>query len=466
MAPLAGMLREHGNTVTGSDSGVYPPASTLLENLGISFFHTFDAAHLNPAPDLVVVGNIIARGNPELEEVLDRKIPYRSMPEILEEVFLPGRHSIVVSGTHGKTTTTAMLAWIFHTAGKRPNFLVGGVAENFGKSYGLGGGAEFILEGDEYETAFWDRGPKFFHYHPDDLIITSLEYDHADIYRDFETYELAFKRLVNLVPRSGRVVIWGDTQQSGPALRRAVEKAFCPVETYGFTGENEWVAGELSVDGGAMRFRVLHKGNPFGEFLLAASGRHNVLNALAAMAVAYGRGIGVEDLKKAFATFKSVKRRMDVKGEVRGVLVVDDFAHHPTAVRATIEAARARWPGRRLWAILEPRSNSMRRKVFQETLPQALALADRVVLGGVFRAQQLGDENRLEPETVAESVRALGRSARVFPGADAIAEQLATEAEAGDLLLVMSNGSFDGLCEKLLAKLGHPVQVSSEANTR
>ena len=235
MAPLAGMLREHGYRVTGSDSGVYPPASTLLEKLGISFFHAFDAANLTPAPDLVVVGNIIARGNPELEEVLDRKIPYRSMPEILEEVFLPERHSIVVSGTHGKTTTTAMLAWIFHTAGKRPNFLVGGVAENFGKSYGLGGGEEFILEGDEYETAFWDRGPKFFHYHPDDLIITSLEFDHADIYRDFETYELAFRRLVNLVPRRGRVVIWGDTEECGPALRRAAEKAFCPVETYGFS---------------------------------------------------------------------------------------------------------------------------------------------------------------------------------------------------------------------------------------
>ena len=225
MAPLAGMLREHGFRVTGSDSGVYPPASTLLESLGISFFHSFDAANLMPAPDLVVVGNIIARGNPELEEVLDRKISYRSMPEILEEVFLPGRHSIVVSGTHGKTTTTAMLAWIFQTAGKNPNFLVGGVAENFGKSYGLGGGEEFILEGDEYETAFWDRGPKFFHYHPDDLIITSLEYDHADIYPDFETYELAFRRLVNLVPRRGRTVIWGDTAESGPALRRAAQKA-------------------------------------------------------------------------------------------------------------------------------------------------------------------------------------------------------------------------------------------------
>jgi UDP-N-acetylmuramate: L-alanyl-gamma-D-glutamyl-meso-diaminopimelate ligase len=466
MAPLAGMLREHGYRVTGSDSGVYPPGSTLLEKLGISFFHTFDAAHLTPAPDLVVVGNIIARGNPELEQVLDKKIPYRSMPEILEEVFLPGRHSIVVSGTHGKTTTTATLAWIFHTAGKRPNFLVGGVAENFGKSYGLGGGEEFILEGDEYETAFWDRGPKFFHYHPDDLIITSLEFDHADIYRDFETYELAFRRLVNLVPRRGRVVIWGDTEESGPALRRAAEKAFCPVETYGFSAGNDWVASDLAVDGAGMKFRVLYKGEPFGDFVLAASGRHNVLNAMAAIAVANGRGIGAGDLSKALATFRSVKRRMDVKGEVRGVLVVDDFAHHPTAVRATIEAARARWPGRRLWAILEPRSNSMRRKVFEETLPVALALADRVVLGGVFRAQQLGDDNRLEPEAVAESVRELGKNARVFSSADAIADRLSSEAETGDVLLVMSNGSFDGLCEKLLAKLAQPVHVSSEANIR
>jgi UDP-N-acetylmuramate: L-alanyl-gamma-D-glutamyl-meso-diaminopimelate ligase len=466
MAPLAGMLREHGYRVTGSDAGVYPPASTLLEKLGISFFHTFDAAHIEPAPDLAVIGNIIARGNAELEEVLDRKIPYRSMPEILEEVFLPGRHSVVVSGTHGKTTTTAMLAWIFHTAGKRPNFLVGGFAENFGKSYGLGGGEEFILEGDEYETAFWDRGPKFFHYHPDDLIVTSLEYDHADIYRDFETYELAFRRLVNLVPRRGRVVIWGDAEESGPALRRAAEKAFCPVERYGFSPGNDWVASEVAVDGPGMRFRVTYRGEPFGELRLAASGRHNVLNAMAAIAVAHGRGIGAEVLAKALATFRSVKRRMDVRGEVRGVLVVDDFAHHPTAVRATIEAARARWPGRRLWAILEPRSNSMRRKVFEETLPVALALADRVVLGGVFRAQQLGDENRLEPEGVAENVRELGKSARVFPSADAIAEQVSMEAEPGDVLLVMSNGSFDGLCEKVLAKLGQPVQVSSEANTR
>jgi UDP-N-acetylmuramate: L-alanyl-gamma-D-glutamyl-meso-diaminopimelate ligase len=460
------MLRESGYRVTGSDAGVYPPASTLLASLDISFFNEFDAAHLQPATDLVVVGNIIARGNPELEEVLDRNIPYRSLPEILEEIFLPGKHSIVVSGTHGKTTTTAMLAWIFETAGKKPNFLVGGVAENFGKSYGLGGGSEFILEGDEYETAFWDRGPKFFHYHPDDLIITSLEYDHADIYADFETYQLAFRRLVNLVPRRGRVVVWGDAAESGPALRRAAEKAFCPVETYGFDNANDWVASDFAIDGDKMRFRVAHHGKAFGEFTMAALGRHNVLNALAAIVIAQGRGISAEVLARALATFRSVKRRMDVKGEVGGVLVVDDFAHHPTAVKATIEAARGRWPGRRLWAILEPRSNSMRRKVFQEALPQALALGDRVILGGVFRAQQLGGENRLDPESVAESVRALGKVARVFPSSEAIAEHLAVEAKAGDLLLIMSNGSFDGLCEKLLKKLGEADRVPSEAKTR
>jgi UDP-N-acetylmuramate: L-alanyl-gamma-D-glutamyl-meso-diaminopimelate ligase len=463
MAPLAGMLRERGFRVTGSDTGVYPPASTQLESLGISFYNTFDAAHLQPAPDLVIVGNIIARGNPELEEALDRKIPYRSLPEILEEVFLPGRDSIVVSGTHGKTTTTAMLAWIFHSAGRRPNFLVGGVAENFGKSYGLGGGAEFILEGDEYETAFWDRGPKFFHYHPDDLIITSLEFDHADIYADFETYELAFRRLVNLVPRRGRVVIWGDTQDSGPALRRAASKAFCPVETYGFSAENDWIAREVVVDGEVTRFRLFHRGKEFSEFALAATGRHNVLNAAATIAVAHGRGISVDALAKALATFRSVKRRMDVKGEHGGILVVDDFAHHPTAVRATIEAARSRWPKRRLWAVLEPRSNSMRRKVFQESLPKALALADRVVLGSVFRAQQLGNENRMDPESVAASVRELGREARIFADSDAIAEYLSREAKPGDLLLIMSNGSFDGLCEKLVKKLDRGVPTEAPA---
>jgi UDP-N-acetylmuramate: L-alanyl-gamma-D-glutamyl-meso-diaminopimelate ligase len=290
------------------------------------------------------------------------------------------------------------------------------------------------------------------------LIITALEFDHADIYADFETYQLAFKRLVNLVPRSGKVVIWGDAE-AGPALRKAAEKAFCPVQTYGFAAENDWVAQDFSVNEERMRFSVSFRGTKFGEFEMEATGRHNVLNAMAGIAVAHGRGIAVADIAKALATFRSVKRRMDVKGEVGGVLVVDDFAHHPTAVTATIQAARARWPERRIWAVLEPRSNSMRRKIFQEALPKALALADRVVLGGVFRAQQVGDENRMDPESVAASVRALGKDAKVFEGAAAIAEEISTNSKAGDLILIMSNGSFDGLCEKLMKRLGATAAV-------
>ena len=452
MAPLAGMLRERGHRVTGSDAGVYPPASTLLESLGIPFSAKFDGANLTPAPDLVVVGNAISRGNVEVEEMLDRRLKYHSLPEILEEEFLPGKHSIVVSGTHGKTTTTAMLAWIFQVAGKKPNFLVGGVAENFGKSYGLGGGEEFILEGDEYDSAYWDKAAKFFHYHPDDLIITSLEYDHADIYADFDAYQLAFRRLVNLVPRRGRIVAWGDAD-AGEALRHATEKAFCPVITYGLESGSDWSTEDVQPDGYGMKFRVRYKGEPYGEFRLAAAGHHNVLNALAALVIAQGRGIRSETVGQALETFQSVRRRMDVRGEVDGIVVVDDFAHHPTAVRATIEAARLRWPGRRLWAILEPRSNSMRRRVFQDALPPALALADRVLLGSVHRAGQLSEEQRLDPETVAAAVRKLGKDARVLAGADAIADLLAVEARRGDVLLVMSNGSFDGLCEKLPKKL-------------
>jgi UDP-N-acetylmuramate: L-alanyl-gamma-D-glutamyl-meso-diaminopimelate ligase len=464
MSPLAGMLRERGHRVTGSDAGVYPPASTFLESLGITYATSFDAAHLTPAPDLIVVGNAISRGNVEVEEMLDRKLPFRSLPEILEEEFLPGRHSIVVSGTHGKTTTTAMLSWIFEVAGRHPNFLVGGIAENFGKSYQLTSGEDFILEGDEYDSAYWDKAAKFFHYHPDDLIITSLEFDHADIYSDFDSYQLAFRRLVNLVPRRGSIVVWGDSE-AGEALHNVTEKAFCPVIRYGFEKGNQWIAKNVQPDGDGMTFTLCHKGQHFGDFRLSATGHHNVLNAMAALVVAHGRGIPLADLQEALRTFRSVRRRMDVKGEVDGILVVDDFAHHPTAIRATIEAARLRWPKRTLWAVLEPRSNSMRRKTFQDTLPESLSLADHVLLGSVHRAGQLHEEMRLDPETVATTIHALGRDARVLPSADAIADLLAAEAAPGDLLLIMSNGSFDGLCDKLLKKLS-AKRTPSEAHAR
>jgi UDP-N-acetylmuramate: L-alanyl-gamma-D-glutamyl-meso-diaminopimelate ligase len=450
MAPVAGMLKERGFHVSGSDVNVYPPASTLLDSLGIRWNEGFREENLQPAPDLAVVGNIVARGNPEIEYILDEKIPYCSMPQLLEGYFIPGHTSIVVAGTHGKTTTTAMLAWIFQVAGRRPDFLVGGVLRNFKeKSYGLGGGEEFIIEGDEYETAFFDRGPKFLHYHQDELILTSLEYDHADIFPDLAAIALQFRRLVNLVPRRGRILIWGESAE----LRETAAKAFCPVETFGLTPECDWYAGDILWQDSATEFRVVFHGSEVTRIRIPAAGRHNVLNALAAVALAYGRGVECEAIEQALATFEGVRKRMEVKGEARDVLVVEDFAHHPTAIRLTLEAARTRWPGRKIWAAMEPRSNTMRRKIFQSVLPESLMIADAVLIGPVNRAQLLGEEERLSPEQIADSLLERGRPAKAFESADQIAEYLADNAKTGDVVMVLSNGSFDGLSGKLLEKL-------------
>ncbi len=449
MAPVSGMLKERGFHVTGSDVNVYPPASTLLDSLGIRWNEGFREENLQPAPDLAVVGNIVARGNPEIEYILDEKIPYCSMPQLLEEYFIPGHTSIVVAGTHGKTTTTAMLAWIFQVAGRQPDFLVGGVLRNFKeKSYGLGGGEEFIIEGDEYETAFFDRGPKFLHYHPDELILTSLEYDHADIFPDLAAIALQFRRLVNLVPRRGRILIWGES----PELRETAAKAFCSVETFGLTPDCDWYAGDILWQDSATEFRVVFHGGEVTRIRIPAAGRHNVLNALAAVALAYGRGVECEAIEQALATFEGVRKRMEIKGEARGVLVVEDFAHHPTAIRLTLEAARTRWPGRKIWAAMEPRSNTMRRKIFQNVLPEALMIADAVLIGAVNRAQLLEEEERLSPEQIANSLLERGRPAKAFESADEIAEYLADNAKTGDVVMVLSNGSFDGLSGKLLEK--------------
>jgi UDP-N-acetylmuramate: L-alanyl-gamma-D-glutamyl-meso-diaminopimelate ligase len=450
MAPVAGMLKERGFHVTGSDVNVYPPASTLLDSLGIRWNEGFREENLQPAPDLAVVGNIVARGNPEIEYILDEKIPYCSMPQLLEEYFIPGHTSIVVAGTHGKTTTTAMLAWIFQVAGRRPDFLVGGVLRNFKeKSYGLGGGEEFIIEGDEYETAFFDRGPKFLHYHPDELILTSLEYDHADIFPDLAAIALQFRRLVNLVPHRGRILIWGESAE----LRETAAKAFCPVESFGLTPECDWYAGDILWQDSATEFRVVFHGSKVTRIRIPAAGRHNVLNALAAVALAYGRGVECEAIEQALATFEGVRKRMEIKGEARGVLVVEDFAHHPTAIRLTLEAARTRWPGRKIWAAMEPRSNTMRRKIFQSVLPESLMIADAVLIGPVNRAQLLGEEERLSPEQIADSLLERGRPAKAFESADEITEYLADNAKTGDVVMVLTNGSFDGLSGKLLEKL-------------
>ena len=450
MSPVAGMLKERGYHVTGSDVNVYPPATTLLDSLGVHWNDGYRPENLRPAPDLAVIGNAISRGNPEVEYILDEKIPYCSMAQLIEEYFLPGKTSIVVAGTHGKTTTTAMLAWVFQVAGLRPDFLVGGVAPNFGdRSYGLGGGEDFIIEGDEYDTAFFDKAPKFLHYHPDQLILTSLEFDHADIYADLASIELQFRRLVNLLPRRGRIVIWGES----PELKGVTAKAFCPVETFGLTPECDWCAGDIVWHDSATEFRVAYRGKEVTRLRIPVAGRHNVLDALAATALAYGRGIECDAIADALATFQSVRRRMEIKGEVGGVLVVEDFAHHPTAIRLTLEAARTRWPGRKIWVAVEPRSNTMRRKIFQDALPDALALADAVLFGPVSRAQLLEEGERLSPDDIARSIHARGREAKAFGSAVEIAGHIATNANSGDVVLVMSNGSFDGLTSKLLERL-------------
>lgn len=458
MAPLAGMLAERGYRVTGSDVAVYPPASDFLRSLGIPWQEGFRAENLKSLPDLVVVGNALSRGNPEVEFVLDNRIPYKSLPELLAEFFLPGHDSIVVAGTHGKTTTTSLLAWIFQVAGRRPNFLAGGIAENFGRSYALGGGTEFILEGDEYDSAFFDKGPKFLHYRPDTLIITSIEFDHADIYPHLAAIELQFRRLVNLVPRRGRILAWGESD----TVRRAVTGAFCAIETYGLSSECDWFAGDLATNGEQTHFRIVHRGEEAARASTALAGRHNVLNAVAAAALAHGYGVERSAIEQALATFRGVRRRMQLQGEASGVLVVDDFAHHPTAIRATLEAARARWPARRIWVAFEPRSNTMRRSVLERDLVEALALADGVALGPVNRPHLLTDAERLSPARVVSAVERAGRPAHACASAAEIAAYLAEELRPGDVVLVLSNGSFDGLGEKLLAALEKPGQQRAQ----
>src|SRR5215467_8162492 len=332
MASLAGMLNERGFRVTGSDAAAYPPMSDFLAGLGIPVAQPFDTKNLQPVPDLVVVGNAISRGNVELEHVLDRRIPFCSMAQVLHDEFLRGKEVLVVAGTHGKTTTTSMLSWIFASAGLKPSFLIGGIAENFGSSFALGDGEHFILEGDEYDTAFFDKGPKFLHYFPDSVILTSVEFDHADIYKDLDAVETAFKRLVNLVPQRGRIVAF-DT---GESQERCLARAYCPVERYGSDAGVFWRIEKLRFEPERTSWSVVRDGKLWSEFEFSLAGEYNVWNATAAAGMAAGYGIPPEVIAEALRTFKSVKRRLEVKAEVNGITIIDDFAHHPTAIAVTL----------------------------------------------------------------------------------------------------------------------------------
>jgi len=461
MASLAGMLKQRGFHVTGSDAAAYPPMSDFLRELGIPVAQPFDVKNLEPRPDLVVIGNAMSRGNVELEHVLDRRIPFCSLPQLLHDEFLRGREVLVVAGTHGKTTTTSMLAWIFHSAGLDPSFLIGGIAENFGSSFQLGEGRHFILEGDEYDTAFFDKGPKFLHYFPDAVILTSVEFDHADIYKDLDAVETAFKRLVNLIPRRGRIVAFdgvaGEATES-PSLNRCLARAFCPVERYGTGSRANWRVTSLRLDPGRTSWTVLHDGQPWADLEFTLAGEYNVWNATAAAALAAGYGISKEAIAGALQTFKSVKRRLEVKAQVGGITIIDDFAHHPTAIAGTLKALRARYPGARLWTILEPRSNTLRRRVLQNDLARSLALADEIVVAGVFRSEAIPENERMQLSELAAEIGREGKQARLLPDADAIVQTITPELRTGDVVAILSNGGFGGIYEKLPARLRELVE--------
>ena len=385
MASLAGMLAERGFRVTGSDAAAYPPMSDFLHSLGIPISQPFSALNLEPTPDLVVVGNAISRGNVELEHVLDQRIPFCSLPQLLHDEFLRGKRVLVVSGTHGKTTTTSLLTWVFEHNKLNPSFLIGGIPNNLGQGARFTDSEWFIIEGDEYDTAFFDKGPKFLHYFPDAVILTSVEFDHADIYKDLDGVETAFKRLVNLVPQRGRIVAF----DSGESVERCIARAFCPVERYGTTASAAWQIADLKFEADRTTWAVLRNRTVWANFEFSLAGEYNVWNATAAAALAANYGIGLDAITGALKNFKSVKRRLEVKAEVNGITIIDDFAHHPTAIAVTLSALRARYLGRRLWAILEPRSNTLRRNVFQDDLAKSLAIADEIVIANVFRSESI-----------------------------------------------------------------------------
>ncbi len=449
MASLAGMLQARGYVVEGSDSDVYPPMSDFLERLGIHVHKGYSAEHLAAAqPDVVVIGNALSRGNPEVEAVLDSQIRYASMAETVKELFIRGKNSIVVSGTHGKTTSTAMMSWVLQQAGREPSFLVGGIAENFGRSFQIADGPDFVIEGDEYDTAFFDKGPKFLHYLPRIVMLKNIEFDHADIYSDLESLKTSFRRLINIVPRSGLIVAGVDS----PVVRELIPAAFARVATVGIES-GDWRAKNIESAGGGMRFDVSSGSTEVGKFSIPMLGAFNVRNALDVIVVAKELGLDNATLQEGLSSFKSVKRRLELKGEVNSVRVYDDFAHHPTAVLETLRAVRQRYPQDRIWAVFEPRSQTCRRRIFENDFIKAFDPADAAVVARVFGGTKLALEDQLSPERLVNGIQARGKTAATFDTTAEIVDFVSRQAIAGDHVVVMSNGGFDGIHGKLLTAL-------------
>ena len=451
MASLAGMLQARGHKVTGSDQNVYPPMSTQLEALGIEIMQGYLTENVNVGADCTIVGNTISRGNPELEEVLNRKLLYRSQAEVVKEEFIRGRRSLVVAGTHGKTTTTSIATWVAEVGGLKPSFLVGGVVQNFGASFRVTDSEYFVIEGDEYDTAYFDKKPKFMHYLPEIAIVNNIEFDHADIYDDLEDIKWEFSRLMNLVPSNGRLIAGIDSPVVRDVLADMEGKLNTTIETFGLSDDAKWQARYIDFAGDITRFTVFKDGNSWGEFETQLIGEFNVRNCLAVIIAADAWGIPKEKIQEAFNTFKSVKRRMEVRGVERGVTVVDDFAHHPTAVEETLKALRMKYDGRRLVAVFEPRSWSSRLAVFQEPYGKAFSYADYVIIAGVYNTSKASELGKvLDVDELVQDIELQGKPAHSFPDADTIVDHLAPELRENDVVAIMSNGGFGGIHDKLL----------------
>jgi UDP-N-acetylmuramate: L-alanyl-gamma-D-glutamyl-meso-diaminopimelate ligase len=464
MAALAGMLKQRGLAVSGSDENVYPPMSTLLERLGIAVMPGYCAENVAAAkPDLIVIGNKVSRDNPEVQAVLASGIPYVSLPEALGRFFIAGRRSLVVAGTHGKTTCTSMLGWVLEASGRDPSVMVGGESLNFHGNFKLGDGEHFVIEGDEYDSAFFDKGPKFLHYRPSALLLNAVEFDHADIYADLAAVKAAFGRLLALLGAGAPLVVSSDFPCALDVVRESGREG---AVTFGLGEAAEWRVGGLVDDGTWSRFRVLHRGADEGELRLRQPGAINARNALGVYVLARAVDLAHGEVARGLEGFLGVRRRQEVVGTYDGIVLIDDFAHHPTAVAGTIEALRQRYPRQRLWALFEPRSNTSRRKVFQKDFVTAFRQADHIVIGGVFKkaSDAVGAADLFSPEQLVDDLEQSGKSARTLATGDEIAAAVAAEAEPGDVVVMMSNGDFGGLRRTLASRLAARVQ-GGESNS-
>ena len=445
MASAAAAMQQKGVLVTGSDQNVYPPMSTFLAERKIEVMTGYAEVNLSHRPDLVVIGNAISRGNPEAEYVLERKLPYCSLPELLKDYFIRGKRSIVVAGTHGKTTTTSLLTWVFEHNGYNPSYLIGGIPTNLGQGARFTESDWFIIEGDEYDTAFFDKRSKFVHYHPEVAIINNIEFDHADIFENLGVIQTSFKRLINLIPRNGLLLANGDDPNVAPLLN----VTHCPVKRFGLGESNAVRAFNMKLAPTVSEFEI-----PSHKFRLNLLGELNVRNALAVVGCAKHCGLKNSEIQSAFDSFKGIKRRMEIRGISGGVTVVDDFGHHPTAIRETLKALRVRFAGQRIWAIFEPRSNTTRRNVFQQELVSAFKDADQIVVAQVARLEQVPAAERLDPEKLMQDMRQSGKECAYLPDVDSIVEHVRKNAAGGDVVCVFSNGGFGGIHGKLLQRLG------------